>query len=301
MRRQINTIFCATDFSKLAEEVVAYGIALAKEFNAKLLVCHVVDFPTVSMYGEAVAGPIEHQNRFMDFARNEISRLIGDAPIDSQALVTLGNTTEEISRLVVDFNADLVITATHGRSGLKRFFLGSVTERLMRTLPCPLLVLRGAEDESSASELKNFPFKRILVGCDFSPDSDLAFNNSLSMAQEFESELHMVHVVEPSGYKDLFKMPAEYGDRFKQDLYDMIKERLRSMVPEEALNWLTLQTHLLVGKPYAEIIRYAEINDIDLIVLGIRGHGMVEDILVGSTTDRVIRRAPCPVLSICQK
>ncbi len=303
MRRQINTIFCATDFSKLAEEVVSYGITLAKEFNAKLLVCHVVDFPTVSMYGEAVSGPIEHQNRFMDYARSEISRLIGNEPIDSQALVTLGNTTEEISRLVVEFNADLVITATHGRSGLKRFFLGSVTERLMRTLPCPLLVLRGAGDGAGGSEpkLQKFPFKRILVGCDFSSDSDLAFTNSLSMAQEFESELYMVHVVEPSGYKDLFKMPAEQGDKFKQDLFDMIKDRLKSMVPDEALNWLTLHTHLLVGKPYEEIIRFAEINDIDLIALGIRGHGMVEDLFVGSTTDRVIRRAPCPVLSICQK
>lgn len=300
MRKQMNTIFCATDFSKLAEEVVAYGIALSKEFNAKLVVCHVVDFPTVSMYGEAVSGPIEHQNRFMEYARSEISRLIGDAAIDSQAIVTLGNTTEEISRLVVEFNADLVITATHGRSGLKRFFLGSVTERLMRTLACPLLVLRGSE-EGKEPTLQKFPFKKILVGCDFSPDSDLAFKNSLSMAQEFESELHMVHVVEPSGYKDLFKMPAESGDKFKQDLFDMIKGRLTSMVPVEALNWLSLHTHLLVGKPYEEIIRYAEINDIDLIALGIRGHGMVEDLLVGSTTDRVIRRAPCPVLSICQK
>lgn len=300
MRKQMNTIFCATDFSKLAEGVVAYGIALSKEFNAKLVVCHVVDFPTVSMYGEAVAGPIEHQNRFMEYARSEISRLIGDAAIDSQAIVTLGNTTEEIARLVVEFNADLVITATHGRSGLKRFFLGSVTERLMRTLACPLLVLRGSE-EGKEPKLQKFPFKKILVGCDFSSDSDLAFKNSLSMAQEFESELHMVHVVEPSGYKDLFKMPAESGDKFKQDLFDMIKGRLTSMVPAEALNWLSLHTHLLVGKPYEEIIRYAEINDIDLIALGIRGHGMVEDLLVGSTTDRVIRRAPCPVLSICQK
>ncbi len=300
MRKQMNTIFCATDFSKLAEEVVAYGITLAKEFNAKLIVCHVVDFPTVSMYGEAVSGPIEHQNRFMDYSRSEINRLIGDAPIDSQAIVTLGNTTEEISRLVIEFNADLVITATHGRSGLKRFFLGSVTERLMRTLPCPLLVLRGSED-GKESKLQKFPFKKILVGCDFSSDSDLAFKNSLSMAQEFESELHMVHVVEPSGYKDLFKMPSESAEKFKQDLFDMIKGRLTSMVPEEALNWLSLHTHLLVGKPYEEIIRYAEINDVDLIALGIRWHGMVEDLLVGSTTDRVIRRAPCPVLSVCQK
>ena len=300
MRKQVNRIFCATDFSKLADEVVAYGIALAREFNAKLFVCHVVDFPTVTMYGEAVAGPIEHQNRFMDFAKSEIDRLVGDKSIEYQTLVALGNTIEEISRLVNEHHADLVITATHGRSGLKRFFLGSVTERLMRTLPCPLLVLRGAEEDSPATSLK-FPFKRILVGCDFSSDSDFAFKYSLSIAQEFESELHMVHVVEPSGYKDLFKMPAEPGERLKQDLLDMIKGRLKAMVPDEALNWLTLHSQLLVGKPYAEIIRYAEINDIDLISLGIRGHGMVEDLLVGSTTDRVIRRAPCPVLSICRK
>lgn len=300
MRKQVNNIFCATDFSKLADEVVSYGIALAREFNAKLFVCHVVDFPTVSMYGEAVAGPIEHQNRFMDYAKSEIDRLIGEESIDYQALVTLGNTTEEISRLVDEYHADLVITATHGRSGLKRFFLGSVTERLMRTLPCPLLVLRGTEEDSAATPPK-FPFKRILVGCDFSSDSDLAFKYSLSMAQEFQGELHLVHVVEPSGYKELFEMPAEPGERLKQDLLDMIKGKLKAMVPEEALNWVTLHIQLLVGKPYAEIIRYAEINDVDLISLGIRGHGMVEALLVGSTTDRVIRRAPCPVLSICQK
>lgn len=300
MRKDIRTIFCATDFSKLAESVVAYGITLAREFNAKLIVCHIVDFPVVSMYGEAVSGPIEHQNRFMDYARNEISRLIGDAPIDSQAIVTLGNTIEEISRLVAEFRADLVITATHGRSGLKRLFLGSVTERLMRILHCPLLILPGTDGDAAPAP-KKFPFKRILVGCDFSSDSDLAFQVSLSMAQEFQSELHMVHVVEPSDYKELFKMPAEQGEKFKQDLYDMIKGRLKTMVPEEALHWLTLRTHLLVGKPYEELIRYAEINDMDLIALGIRGQGMVEELLVGSTTDRVIRRAPCPVLSICEE
>ena len=106
-------------------------------------------------------------------------------------------------------------------------------------------------------------------------------------------------MVEPSGYKDLFKLPQESGEKFKEDLYGMIKEKLNSLVPTEAMAWIKLKTNLLVGKPYAELIRYAEINDIDMISLGIRGHGMVEELLVGSTTDRVIRQSPCPVLSIC--
>jgi nucleotide-binding universal stress UspA family protein len=272
---------------------------MAKRFDASLYVCHVVDLPTVSAYGEAVFDPIEYQQRFMESARQEIDRLLGDAEVTYQPLITIGNTTEEIARLANEYIADLVITATHGRSGLRRFFLGSVTERLMRTLPCPLLVLRGSEEFSGQSASKQFPFKKILVGCDFSADSDLALDYSLSMAQEFESELHLVHVVEPSGYKDLFKLSQESGEKFKEDLYDMIKEKLNSMVPKEALAWIQLQTKLLVGKPYAELIRYAQINEIDMIALGIRGHGMVEELLVGSTTDRVIRQSPCPVLSIC--
>ena len=301
MRRQINRIMCATDFSRFSQDVVNYGIRLAKEFHATLYICHIVDVPTVSVYGEAVIGPIEHQNRFMEYARQEIENLVGDESIEYQPLITLGIATDEITRLAVENIVDLVITATHGRSGLKRFFLGSVTERLMRTLPCPLLVLRGPDEESIPEKLKKFPFKKILVGCDFSADSQKAFDYSLSMAQEFESELHLVHVVEPSEYKDLFKLPAESGEKFKQDLYDMAKEKLMSMVPKDALSWITLKTSVAVGKPYEELVRYAEMNDIDLITLGIRGYGMVEELLVGSNTDRVVRRTPCAVLSVSAK
>lgn len=157
MRRQINKILCATDFSEFAKDVVAYGVRLAKEFRAKLYICHVVDLPAVTTYGEAVVSPIEHQNRFMGYARNEIENLVSDESIEYQALITIGNTTEEITRLAKEQMADLVITATHGRSGLKRFFLGSVTERLMRTLSCPLLVLRGAEEGVSTPGIINSP------------------------------------------------------------------------------------------------------------------------------------------------
>ncbi len=301
MRRQINRILCATDFSDFAKDVVGYGITLASEFHAKLYVCHVIDFPAVATYGEAVVSPFENQNRFTGYARREIERLMGDTTVEYEPLITIGTTTEEISRLADEHLADLVITATHGRSGLKRFFLGSVTERLMRSLPCPLLVIRGAQQGIQETSKKKFPFKKILVGCDFSSDAEYALDYSISIAQEFQSELHLVHVVEPSGYKDLFKLPAEPGERFKKELYDMIQDKLKTLVPQEALHWISLHTKLLVGKPYEELVRYATLNDMDLIAMGTRGRGMVEEILVGSTTDRVIRQAPCPVLSISSK
>jgi len=298
MRRQFNRILCATDFSEVSESVVPYGINMAKELTATLYICHVIDLPTVSVYGEAVFDPITEQQRFIDFARREIENQLHDAPVDWNPLISIGSTTEEITRLAAENAIDLVITATHGRSGLKRLFLGSVTERLMRTLSCPLLVLRSPGDADLKPLRQKFPFRKILVGYDFSPDSEAAFNTSLSIAQEFESELHIMHVVEPTAYKDYMKFPSAPGEPLQRDLYDSIKRRLEELVPRDALDWCTPRAEVMVGKPYAELVRYAQIQNIDLIATGVRGHGMVEDLLVGSTTDRVIRRAPCPVLSV---
>ena len=73
------------------------------------------------------------------------------------------------------------------------------------------------------------------------------------------------------------------------------------MVPEDARNWCKPQTSLLNGHPYEELVNYAEKHNIDMIVLGTRGHGLMKSLLIGSTTDRVVRRAPCPVLSVSRK
>ncbi|MBS3809969.1 MAG: universal stress protein [Desulfobacterales bacterium] len=299
MRKNIRRILCATDLSEVSRIVVPYGIALASKLNAELYVCHVIDLPTISVYGEAVFDPVTQQQRFMDFARKEIENQLRDAPAESTPLITLGHTTEEISRLAWEYDIDLVITVTHGRSGLKRLFLGSVTARLMRILGCPLLVLRAFGETEEKPARRKLPFERILVGCDFSGDSNAAFECSLNLAQEFESELHLVHVVEPTEYKEHLKFPSRPGEPLEKSFHDSIREKLSAMVPEEAMNWCSgLQTSVLVGKPYAELVGYAEKKDIDLIALGVRGHGMVENLLVGSTTDRVVRRAPCPMISV---
>jgi len=168
----------------------------------------------------------------------------------------------------------------------------------MRTLPCPLLVVRGPEQEQAASMDETVGFQRILVGCDFSSDSELTFQYGLSLAQEFQSEIHLAHVIEPAVYKDLLRPSIEEKKGFQQDLRKMLNERLTGMVPEEVHNWCTPKTILLAGQPHEELTKYAVVHDVDLIVLGVRGHGLVETLFVGSTTDRVVREAPCPVLSV---
>jgi nucleotide-binding universal stress UspA family protein len=159
-------------------------------------------------------------------------------------------------------------------------------------------VVQSPEHEFVNPINQEIRLKKILVGCDFSPDSDLAFQHALSLAQEFEASLHLVHVIEPSVYKDLSKPDNTIGEEIQQGLHDRLTEKLIGMVPEEARNWCTPTTRILEGQPYEELGRYAKTEDMDMIVLGVRGHGLVKTLFLGSTTDRVVRQAPCPVLSV---
>jgi nucleotide-binding universal stress UspA family protein len=79
---------------------------------------------------------------------------------------------------------------------------------------------------------------------------------------------------------------------------DVFKEKLNGLVPEDARNWCSLKTTVLRGQSYEELVAYAMTQSMDMIVVGVRGHGLVKSLLMGSTTDRVVRRSPCPVLTV---
>ncbi|MBW2610561.1 MAG: universal stress protein [Deltaproteobacteria bacterium] len=294
---KLKKIICTTDFSALSNHAVYYGIALAKEFKAKLYLCHVIDTSSITMY-DGAAFTYESQNGYIrDYANKYIARLIGEHKIDWEPIITVGRAADEIVRIAEEKDVDMAITATRGRSGLKRLILGSVTEHLMRTIPCPLLAVRGPGQDVTDAADQEIRFQRILVGCDFSSDSILAVQYGLSLAQEFQSDLHLVHVMPPI-HKVLPKHVIETRERFQQDFRNELNEKLEKLVPKEAFNWCTPEMTLLAGHPYEELVKYAVVQGMDLIVLGVRGHSLVETMFVGSTTDRVVRRSQCPVLSV---
>jgi len=301
MRVQFKHIICTTDFSDLANRAIPFAVSLAKEFGAKLYFCHVIGLPSSAVYGEILLDPTEQQDKAVRYAQEQLGSLIDPQPVEWEALIATGHTADEISRLAEVKSADLVIVATHGRSGFKRFLLGSVTERLMRTLPCPLLII--PDPAPSAPNVADQPlrFQRILIGCDFSADADLALHYGFSLAQEFQSELNLIHVIEKPAYAIPVDTAAGTEDDSKSVMQNHLKEKLSALIPPEALNWCSPNMVLLEGQPDEELTRYALSHHIDLIVLGARGQGLVEKLFVGSTIDRVVRRAPCPVLSVCAK
>lgn len=300
MEVQLKNIICTTDFSDYSNQTISYGIALAKAFAAKLYVCHVIDLSFGFMYGEKSSASVEQKNRMRDYVYKNIEDLVGEETVDWEPLVGMGPAADEIDRLVKEKNADIVIAATRVRSGLKRHVLGSVTEHMIRTLPCPLVVLRGSEEEFITSENIDTMFKQVLIGYDFSPYSEVALEHGLSLAKEFNSGLHMVHVMDPSVYKYLLNESQQKDEeKFRGDLTEEYNNKLMNMVPEKYRDWCKPNTRLLIGKPHVELNNYAKSNNIDLIILGTRGIGLLGTLFLGSTTDRVVREAPCPVLSVC--
>lgn len=296
MKKSFQTIICATDLSDFSNIAITYGLGLARVFDAALHVCHVVDLTGTAIYRQGFYAPAAMEAQALQYAEEQLGALSERYKANWRTLLKTGHPADMLTRSALETGADLAVIAAHGRSGLKRLVIGSVTERLMRTLPCPMLVVRNLDPKVAATPERGVAFKRILVGCDFSPDSSLAFEYGLSLAQEFQSELHLVHVIRPSLYEDLLKT-GSHPDETK-NLRDQLKERLSAQVPQEAYHWCSPKISLMAGQPHEELTKYAVLHETDLIVLGIRGRSLVEALLVGSTTDRVVRQAPCPLLAV---
>ena len=325
MRLQPKKIMCAVDFSDFTSEILVYSVALCKEFNAKLLLVHIVDDITTSFSNSGVGVVIDKealQEQHISEAQELIEDLAKEVKIEHEIIVSKGNPADEIRKIALHEKIDFVITATYGKSGIERMMIGSVTEKLLKTLHCPLLVIRSQIHGFTPQNDYEIKLKKILVGCDFSPDSKLAFDYGLSLAQEFQSELYLTHVIKPTEYIKLKPsdyinvIPGDYliwgtSDYFEiqkkvtkenreriNALRSRLEKQLLFMVPEECKIWCTPHPILLKGEPYRELIKYAKEQEVDMIVLGIRGHTLWEKLMVGSTTDRILRDAPCPILAV---
>ncbi|MBN2466565.1 MAG: universal stress protein [Deltaproteobacteria bacterium] len=298
MEEKIENIICTTDFSDSANHTIPYGIALAREFDAKLYLCHVIDLTTASRYGEAVVALEELKQQMRGYAHEQLHRLMQDQTVTWEPLIGIGNAADEIARLAVSKNTDIIISATHGRSGLKRSILGSVTARLMREVTCPLLVVRSPEHDFVQSADSKVMLNKILVGCDFSSDSLLALQKGFDLARRFHSVLHLVHVIEPPIYNQLLQSTLESEQTTQQELKSRLLQQLMGLATAHPVTLSTVRPALLIGKPHEELTKYAVLHNIDLIILGIRGHDLVGSLLAGSTTDRLMRLAACPVLLV---
>ena len=140
--------------------------------------------------------------------------------------------------------------------------------------------------------------KRILVPIDFSEASDTAVKYGRALAEAFGASIDLLHVMEdPFIYAPIsegYLPPPEFSGEMERSS----RERLEQALPASDRERLRARYVLKKGSPFVEIVRYAKAEGIDLIVMGTHGRGGLVHVLLGSVTEKVVRKAPCPVLTV---
>ncbi len=297
----ISRILCPTDFSEFSRDALDHAVAFAKWYGADLTVMHVFDIPPVPVpvAGMPVEATINPPPVNADEIADKLRRftrpaLVDAADISVEVLVTSGRAAFEIARQAERMAADLLVLGTHVRSGFERLLIGSVTERLLRTTNVPIMTVPPPVKRPDAVR-----YNTILCPVDFSDASMRALEYALSLAKEANARIILLHVLE--GFVDEPDLNEfrtvnvfEYFQRLEQDA----SRRLAAAVPDDARVWARPIERIVKGKAHRQILRLAEEDGAELIVMGVSGQGALSRALFGSTTDHVIRAARCPVLTL---
>jgi nucleotide-binding universal stress UspA family protein len=299
---EIRRILCPVDFSDYSRRALDHAIAIARWYKSTVTALHVFSPAPVAAYGPGpvVFAPIvltaaDHDQLLADTRAFIEAEAAPGVAID--AVVREGNTAAEIVDEATTMRADLLVIGTHGRSGFERLVLGSVAEKVLRKARCPVLTVpRRLPDAVPPGPVL---FKRILCAVDFSESSMHALKYALSLAQEADGGLTVVHVLGAEVVPQV-GIGEEHVSlaAVQRQLAEEARQFLDKAVPDSTTAHCTVETMLLHGKPWREILRIAADRQTELIVIGVQGRGAADLMFFGSTTQHVVREATCPVLTL---
>jgi nucleotide-binding universal stress UspA family protein len=294
-------ILLPTDFSACADHALTHAVEVADRFDARLHILHVVNELDPDWYGitDAQERAVKLREQIREEAQERLHDLAPDARVDTTVSLQLSfDVADSIHEYVGERAIDLVVMGTHGRKGLDRLMLGNVADKIVRHAPCPVMTVReevpwaGAEDEVA--------FQEVLAPIDFSEHSKAALGAAKTFASAYDARLHLLFVAEKrtvptfsdTGIPGLgvVEMDPEIVENAERAL-----EQLDASVegPEVRSTY-----HVREGDVSTDIVDLAETKGIDLIVMATRGLTGMSRFLLGSNTERVVRVAPCPVLTM---
>ena len=274
---RIHSVLCPVDLSAVSERALRHAAALAAWYEAKLTVLFV-------RTGHRVKWTERDLGAFVDSA-------VGTHT--ARLLMADGDVVSEIVSLATVLPADFVIMGTHGISGVKHLLLGSVTERVLREAPCPVLTVppRIAHDCPEVVSLGT-----VVCALDFSPSSTRALDYAVSIARKAGGRLILLHALE--WFDEEMEAPPSDGKAERLPTAERdARQALEELLTAEAL---ACHPELVVGRgaPHEEVLRIVSEYGAELVVLGVHGRNAVDRTLFGSTTQRLTREATCLVLTV---
>lgn len=295
---EISKIFIPVDFSDASRKALDHGVTIAQAFGAGIVLACVVEDPSVLDYHYYSSGAVRPQKAALGDVRADLAGLVPEAVRQSTRcsfVVSQGLVEDELLASIHEARPDLVVMGTHGRRAFRRWFLGSVTEHMLRHVPVPVLTVSHPEAEATPWTIAG---GHILYATDLSEGSALGLKTAYELARRFEAELTVLHVMLP--------LHMEYGIRYipmdiaadHRQIREDLTVRLEKSVPAEVRSDPRVHLKLEEGVPYEVIPDLADGLQADLIVINLHGEHRKERPLLGTTAERVVRTVHGPVLSI---
>jgi nucleotide-binding universal stress UspA family protein len=294
----LKTVLFPTDFSDQAEVALDHALALAEKHGAALHMLH-----AVVLHADDPNDPAHH---FPD--AEEIRVRLEEIAEDRMANQLETRRAEEIDvtraqrrgisgapvilEYAEEIDADVIVMSTHGRRGLSRALLGSVTEEVVRLSKCPVLTIRSGLGTTAPSRIES-----VLVPVDFSPHSEVAAQHAREICRAYGARMHLLHVFEQPVTPEVYLGggPSTIPD------YRLLEGSLREALLGEAMRAgadVEPEIHVREGSTVGGILDAARDIPADLIVIATHGLGGIAHVLLGSVTEEVVRRADRPVLTL---
>ncbi|WP_121743417.1 universal stress protein [Natronorubrum halophilum] len=282
-----NRILVPVDESDPAAAALDHALEIADEWDATVSLLYVADTNESSQtrLGTEVVDVLEQEGE--EIVSNARER-VAERGVSVTTDIVQGIPHEAIVQYAATHDADLVVMGTHGRDGLERYVLGSVAERVVNRATIPVLTVRAADDVTTS-----YPYTAVLVPTDGSDHAMAALQRGADVANRNNATVHLLSVLE----EPILGLGNDRSDR---------DERVRGLL-EEATSTVQnagvddVVTAVESGSVPREITSYADSEGIDLIVMGTHGRTGIDQHLLGSITERVLRTASVPVLTTNRK
>ncbi|MFC4246234.1 universal stress protein [Natribaculum luteum] len=283
-------ILVPTDGSDGATAALEHAIDHAADREATIHALYVADVTR----DEAVASDSE----VLEVFEQRGSRFVADAVDRAERrdvtvvdAVERGTPHETILEYAGAHDVDLLVMGTHGRRGFQRFFLGSVAERVVRMADVPVLTV----NDTGASI--PYPYEDVLIATDGSECARVAATHGVELAATHDATVHVVSVVDASATS--YDVAAGQLLEALEVAAEETVETAATSAREAGVS--TVETAVEVGSVSKELTAYADDHDVDLVVTGTHGRCGVDRYVMGSVAERVVRTAPCPVLTVSQR
>lgn len=291
-------ILVPLDGSELAERAITTAYQVATLHEAEIVLLHVSE-PVLVTMPDLVVGvtnpymPMAEEPRYVQQAYEYLNgvkhRLANKRKIEISTMVVEGDAAGCIVDTAVE-GVDLIVMSTHGRSGLSRWFLGSITEKVIQRASCPVLVVRHDR-----------PYRNVIVTLDGSELGEHALKPGIMLAEAFKAKLTFLHILEPTAdvAEAAIARVGQIEPRLGVYLDEQLRQNAQTYLDGAATNCPVEKDTVVLKDNAAEgILRYVRNRDVDLVVMATHGRSGLRHFLLGSVTERIVRYAPCDVLVV---